>query len=224
MSNQPALTNPLAASPSTFMSASNGRPCTCFTSIDLPQAHRSIVYLGTSSNWSFVGQILQMTHEHLHQTPLPPSALLFDGLAYDLRCNGVLDSTPSDSLAIPSPDYSIYLINAVKFHCGQMFHLFDDDEFHRELQQFYSESDDQTSRTTLWYIHFLLVLAFGKIFIMQKSTAKQPSGIEFFLKAMEILPPAYILCQDPISSTEILCCISLYLHCIDHRNAAHIYV
>jgi proline utilization trans-activator len=165
-----------------------------------------------------------MTHEHLHQTHLPAGSLLFDGLAYDIGWCGTSDPADSELLAIPSPDYSVYLINAVKFHCGQMFHLFDADEFHRRLEKFYADPDEQTYRSDLWYTHFLLLLAFGKIFIMQKSAGKRPAGSEFFLKAMEILPPAYILCQEPVASTEILCCIALYLQCIDHRNAAHVYV
>jgi hypothetical protein len=134
-----------------------------------------------------------MSHEFLRHEPLPSSSLLFDGSAYDLGWRGAFESIDSDPLAIPSPDYSIYLINTVKFHCGQMYHLFDDDEFHQRLQQFYSEPDDGTRKADLWYIHFLLILAFGKIFIIQKSSGKRPSGVEFFLKAMEILPPAYIL-------------------------------
>ncbi|KAH6656516.1 fungal-specific transcription factor domain-containing protein [Truncatella angustata] len=207
-SNQPALTNLLAASPSTFMAAPNGQP----------------YYMGTSSNWSFSGRVLQITHEHVHQTPLPSSALLFDGLAYDLGWGGPMDPTDLNTLAIPSPDYSIYLVNAVKFHCGQMYHLFDDEEFHQNLQQFYSEPENPARQSSLWYIHFLLILAFGKIFIMQKSTGKRPSGTEFFVKAMQILPPAYCFPSDPVGSTEILCCIALYLQCVDHRNAAHIYI
>lgn len=165
-----------------------------------------------------------MTHEYLHKTPLPAEALLFDGSAYELTWRGHLGTDESDLPAIPSPDYAIYLINAVKFHCGQLFHLFDDEEFHRKLQQFYSNPNQRERKSDLWYIHFLLILAFGKIFISQKVTGTRPSGSEFFHRAIEILPPAYILCQEPIASTEILCCIALYLQCFDHRQAAYIYV
>lgn len=183
-----------------------------------------IVYLGTSSNWSFTGRTLQLTHEHLRQASLPSEALLFDAVAYDLKSDAELGSGDAGSLAIPSPDHSIYLINAVKFHCGQMYHLFDDEEFHRNLQQHYSEPHGGAGKSSLWYIHFLVILAFGKIFVMQKATGRRPSGAEFFIKALELLPPATVLCEDVIASTEILCCIALYLQCIDHRNAAHIYV
>ncbi|KAI0897658.1 fungal-specific transcription factor domain-containing protein [Annulohypoxylon nitens] len=206
--NPPNVTNLLAASPSTFMPAPNGQQ----------------FYLGTSSNWSFAGKVLKITHESLHHAPLPPNALLFDGTAYDLGWDGPMDHTDPEPLAIPSPDYSIYLVNAVKFHCGQMYHLFDDDEFHQHLQQFYSEPDNPTRTSSLWYIHFLLILAFGKIFIMQKCAGKRPSGAEFFVRAMQLLPPAYVFPHDPIASTEILCCIALYLQCVDHRSSAHTYI
>lgn len=196
----------------------------------------AIVYLGTTSNWSFTGKLLQMAYEYLHQAPLPPSMVLFDGSAYDLGWNsreGLLGSSSgSDSskdnppLALPSLDYSEYLINAVKFHCGQIFHLFDDNDFHQRLQQFYAEHDRNIAREKagLWYIHFLLILAFGKIFVMKKPVGKRPCGAEFFLKAMQILPPAHILCHDPVVATEMLCCIALYLQSVDHRNAAHLFV
>lgn len=162
--------------------------------------------------------------------------LLFDGSAYDLGWNsrdGLLGpNSGSDSnndnppLALPSLDYSEYLINAVKFHCGQIFHLFDDTDFHQRLQQFYAEPDRNVAREKagLWYIHFLLILAFGKIFVMKKPVGRRPCGAEFFLKAMQILPPAHALCHDPVVATEMLCCIALYLQSVDHRNAAHIFV
>lgn len=192
-----------------------------------PRTNRTMaVYMGTSSNWSFSGRILQITHEYLREAPLPSTSLLFDGLAYDLGWDGPLSCSEleSEPLAIPSPDYSIYLVNAVKFHCGQMFHLFDDEEFHKRLQQFYAESDNPRMKADMWYIHFLLILAFGKIFIIQKSIGRRPSGAEYFVKAMQLLPPAYVFPHDVVASTEILCCIALYLQCVDHRNAAHLYV
>lgn len=162
--------------------------------------------------------------------------VLFDGSAYDLGWNSreslLSPSSGSDSNkdnpppALPSLDYSEYLINAVKFHCGQIFHLFDDNDFHQRLQQFYAEPDRNIAREKagLWYIHFLLILAFGKIFVMKKPVGKRPCGADFFLKAMEILPPAHILCHDPVVASEMLCCIALYLHSVDHRNAAHLFV
>ncbi|KAI2467890.1 fungal-specific transcription factor domain-containing protein [Annulohypoxylon bovei var. microspora] len=59
---------------------------------------------------------------------------------------------------------------------------------------------------------------------MQKCAGRRPSGAEFFVRAMQLLPPAYVFPQDPVASTEILCCIALYLQCVDHRSAAHSYI
>ncbi|KAI9150794.1 transcriptional regulatory protein [Paramyrothecium foliicola] len=207
-SNQPALTNPLADSPSTFMSASNGRT----------------FYLGTSSNWSFAGKILQLTYSHVHQGPIPPHMLLFDGSAYDLEDSQTPGAHPPEPLAIPSIDHSLHLINAVKFHCGQMYHLFEEEAFHDRLQRYYSDPDPVTQKYDLWYIHFLLILAFGKTFTLQRPVGRRPPGSEYFIRALQLLPSAATLCLEPVISTEILCCIALYLHSVDHRHAAHTYI
>lgn len=201
------LMNPLAASPSQFLSASNGRT----------------FYLGTSSNWSFTGRILHMTHEHLFQTPLLADSILFDGTAYDIGWYGTrmpfkCNSNPP---VMPSLDYAIYLLNAVKFRCGQMFHLFDEDDFKSRLHTFYAETEGRIEKAGLWYIQFLLILALGKA-LLYKSSGKQPGGVEFFARAMQLLPDVTFLCRDPILSTEILCAVALYLQSVDYRNSADI--
>ncbi|ETS74138.1 hypothetical protein PFICI_14004 [Pestalotiopsis fici W106-1] len=203
------LTNPLAASPSTFLSASNGRT----------------FYLGTSSNWSFTGRILHMTHEHLFQTPLPANSILFDGTAYDLGWGGTRmpsERSPAPPV-MPSLDYAIYLLNAVKFRCGQIFHLFDEDDFKIRLHDFYAEPERRIEKAGLWYIQFLLILALGKA-LLYKSSGKRPAGVEFFARAMQLLPDVTSLCQDPVLSTEILCAIALYLQSVDYRNSADIVI
>ncbi|KAF2193676.1 Zn(II)2Cys6 transcription factor [Zopfia rhizophila CBS 207.26] len=202
------LTNPLTTTPSTFMSASNGR----------------MFYLGTSSNWSFSRRVLSMTHEHVYKAPLPTAALLFDGSAYDLGWDGSRSTPGPGTLVIPSLDYAIYLINAVKFHCGQLFHLSDEEDFMASLHKFYSDSDGRIEKAGLWYIHFLLMLAFGKIFILQKNQGRRPSGADFFVKALQLLPDVSALCREPIVSTEILCCIALYLQSLDFRHSAHNFI
>lgn len=165
-----------------------------------------------------------MTHEHVYQAPLPASALLFDGSAYDLNWDGSRGSAVPDPPTIPSLDYATYLLNAVKFHCGQMFHLFDEGDFEIRLHRFYSDTAERDEDTSLWYIHFLLILAFGKTFILPKSARRRPPGADFFVRATQLLPDVTALCRDPIVATEILCCIALYLQSIDHRNSAHIFV
>ena len=117
----------------------------------------------------------------------------------------------------------MYLINTVKFRSGQLYHLFDENEFMAGLHDFYSKPKS-TSTAGLWYIHFLLMLAFGKGFVQHKLQGNKPPGAEFFVRALQLLPDISVLHQEPIESTEILCCIALYLQALDCRSSAHNYV
>lgn len=165
-----------------------------------------------------------MTYEHIYHTPLPPDRLLFDGAAYDLGWDGFRTSIQSETTVVPTIDFSLYLVNAVKFHAGQLFHLFDEETFMSYLYAFYNNPGQPMACSELYYIHFLLILALGKAFVVQKNQSKRPPGGNFFSKAMQLLPDTTCLSRDPIISTEILCCIALYLQALDFRNAAHIFV
>ncbi|KAF2644028.1 hypothetical protein P280DRAFT_496490 [Massarina eburnea CBS 473.64] len=200
------LTNPLIASPSKFMASASGRS----------------YYLGTSSNWSFHGQVLNLVHEHIKRSPLPGSDLLFDGAAYDFPWDGSRSIVKPRTPMIPSIEYAIFLINAVKFHCAQLIHMFDEDEFMTRLHSFYSRSDDKEAQNSLWYIHFLLILAFGKTFVQHKDNDKQPPGADLFVHALQLLPATKRLYREPIEASEILCCKALYLQALDSRVEAHV--
>ncbi|KAJ5110164.1 hypothetical protein N7532_002809 [Penicillium argentinense] len=201
------LTNPLSTGPPAFMSADNGRT----------------FYLGTSSNWSFTRRVLSLTHEHVYQEALPTGALIFDGATYDLGWDGLRSSHGSEVPAVPTFDHAMYLINVVKFRCGQLYHLFDENEFMTKLHEFYTEPKPHAT-TGLWYIHFLLVLAFGKGFVKHKVQGNRPPGADFFVKALQMLPGVSVLHEEPIESTEVLCCIALYLQALDCRSSAHNYI
>ncbi|KAJ5263252.1 hypothetical protein N7478_010857 [Penicillium angulare] len=201
------LTNPLSTGPPAFMSAENGRT----------------FYLGTSSNWSFTRRVLSLTHDRIYQEPLPTGALAFDGAIYDLGWDGLRGNHRSEIPTVPSFDHAMYLINSVKFRCGQLYHLFDETEFMAGLHDFYSQPKP-TPTTGLWYIHFLLMLSFGKGFVQHKMQGNKPPGSEFFVKALQLLPDLSLLHQEPIESTEILCCVALYLQALDYRSSAHNYI
>ncbi|KAH8700208.1 Zn(II)2Cys6 transcription factor [Talaromyces proteolyticus] len=202
------LTNPLSTAPSTFMTAANGRT----------------FYLGTSSNWSFARRILSMTHEHVYNSPLPTESLLFEGSTYDLGWDGLRTTVDQELPIVPTLDYSIYLINAVKFHAGQLFHLFDEGTFMGGLYAFYEDPQQQMASPDLWYIHYLVIIALGKALVVHRNRTGRPPGCEFFTKALQLLPDSTHLCRDPVNATEILCCIALYLQSLDFRSAAHNFI
>ncbi|KAF2446560.1 Zn(II)2Cys6 transcription factor [Karstenula rhodostoma CBS 690.94] len=200
------LTNPLLESPSKFLAASSGRT----------------FYLGTSSNWSFHGQVLNVVHQHIRSTPLPGTEFLFDGSAYKLPWDGTRSLPETNAPVIPSIDYAIFLINAVKFHCGQLVHLFDEEEFNAKLHAFYGNANPNKLQDSLWYVQFLLIIAFGRTLVQRKHRESKPPGADFFVHALQLLPDTNRLCQEPLVATEILCGIALYLQALDSRNAAHV--
>lgn len=94
------------------------------------------------------------------------------------------------------------------------------------LHDFYSKDPKQepTTDTRLWYIQFLLVMAFGKALLLPAAPGKSPPGSGLVSRALELLPDNPGLYQDPILSVEILCCLALYMQSVDHRNSAFTYV
>ncbi|KAI9154892.1 hypothetical protein HJFPF1_07452 [Paramyrothecium foliicola] len=212
------LTNPMSTGPSMFMTSDSGRQ----------------YYLGVSSNWSFTRRILSMTYEYVHQSTVPSPGLIFDGETYDVDCDEEDQAVDAHSttktktvVSIPTKEYAIHLIHTVKFHCCQLFHLYDEHEFMGLLDAFYSQPSPPTPsgrEQKLWYIHFLLLLAFGKAFVSRKRHGRRPPGAEFFSRALELLPSTVTLSREPIRSVEILICLSLYTHCLDYRISAYNYI
>ncbi|KAJ5380211.1 uncharacterized protein N7496_002639 [Penicillium cataractarum] len=203
------LVNPLVTGPPAFMSPGNER----------------IFYLGTSSNWSFTRRVLSVAHQHVHKEPLPTESLIFEGASYNLDWDGWRTDPMLANPIIPSLDHAQYLINAVGFRCGGLYHLFDETDFMKSLHDFYSqEPPSRATVKSLWYIHFLLILAFGKSFTQHQSQGRKPPGTEYFVKALQLLPDHYFLYSSPMISTEILCCIALFYQSLDCRSPAHNYV
>lgn len=208
-SEEPALTNLLATDCSTFMTARNGMT----------------FYLGTSASWTFTQKVLNMVYERVFRNRIPDMGRNIEGLgnAYDLKWDGASTNTGCPPVTIPAIDHSIYLINAVKFHCAQLYHIFDEDTFMSTFYAFYENPSDRGAIDKLWYVHFMVVLAFGKGFTVRKR-GKDAPGLEYFLEALQSLPSMIMLWRHPVHAVEVLTCIALYLHCLDYRIVAQNYV
>ncbi|KAH7028774.1 uncharacterized protein B0I36DRAFT_126134 [Microdochium trichocladiopsis] len=210
VTEEPGLTNFLTQDKSPFMTAGNGMT----------------YYLGASSNWTFTQKVLSMVYERAFRNQIPDVERLIEGLgnAYDLPWDGIPLGEPPSLATVPTIDHAIYLINAVKFHCTQLFHLFDEETFIPALYAFYQRSPGTRHETDrLWLVHFMLILSFGKAFTV-RNKGKNPAGIEYFIKALQFLPSTIMLWRHPVHSTEVLSCIALYLQCLDYRIVAHNYM
>jgi proline utilization trans-activator len=165
-----------------------------------------------------------LAHEFAHQSPALSERLLFDGTTYELGWDGSRVVVGPDTSALPSFDYAIYLINLVKFHCSQVFHLFDEESFIGDLYKFYEDPAESVARADLFYIHLLLIFAFGKAVTHISTASRRPLGCDFFVKALQLLPDVSVLSKQPAVAAEILCCIALYYQCLDYRGCAYNFV
>ncbi|KAM3070533.1 hypothetical protein ACMFMF_007988 [Clarireedia jacksonii] len=205
---EPRLVNPLSGGAQSYTSDSDGKPW----------------YLGSSSNWSFGRRVLSMAHERAFNSSLPSKDLSFDGKTYDIGWDGLRTEATAEPTVLPSSDYAIYLINAVKFHCGQMFHLFDEQTFMEQFTQFHQTPENREKRSGLWFIHYLLILAFGKALIVRSNAGQSPPGADMFVWAMKCLPDTVYMCTQSVESIEVLCCVALYLQSLDFRISAYNFI
>jgi hypothetical protein len=206
-----AVSNPLVADHATYISIS-GR----------------LRYLGHSSNWSFTQQVLEMVHQSPLAKHLPRNAMYVEGDAYKLPFDQPFALTQSDISGLPSLDLSLYYVHSVKFRTNPLFYLFDEEEFVASLRQFYKAPLAYAQEKPLWFIHYLVIMSFGKALLTKIQTGESHDaasvGSNLLIRALRLLPDITYLCSEPIEATEILCAISLFLQCIDHRCAAHSYV
>ncbi|RDW84222.1 uncharacterized protein DSM5745_04548 [Aspergillus mulundensis] len=121
-----------------------------------------------------------------------------------------------DIRGLPSLDHALFLINATKF---RMFHLFDEPRFMAKLHLFYNILNPATD--TIWFIHFLAIMALGKSFLGEKGSGTTLPGAEYFTRAFVILPDYSFLWRDPCAAAEVLYSMALYLQSIDWRTSAH---
>jgi proline utilization trans-activator len=221
------FTNPLVNGPPAFTADEFGEQCaynSVSVSLVMSANMERVAYLGTSSNWSFGRRVLVMVHESLFGLAPPPGRLLFEGQAYEVDWQGASTANMGvrdTSVVLPTSDFALFLINTVKFRCGQLFHLFDEDSFMQSFSKFHSNDQPKEPVGTLWYSHYLLILALGKALVVIFTNGTKPAGSDLFVEAMRMLPDVGLTAVEPIQSMEILCCAALYLQCLDKRKAAY---
>ncbi|QPC62560.1 hypothetical protein HYE67_004791 [Fusarium culmorum] len=192
----------------------------------VPGLKSHLLFMGTSSNWSFNRRVLTMTHERIKGTALPTHNLHFSGLEgkiFDFKWDGTR-KTPGeapDMSSLPTKDFALYLINSVKFHCGWLYTLFDEDLFMERFHRFHEHPAEYSRAEPLWFVHYLLVVALGKAFVVQSTKSRRPPGGDLFIQAMKLMPDFSFFDCNIIDEMQVLCCAAIYLHSVDHIQQAH---
>ena len=165
-----------------------------------------------------------MLSESLHpeDSCLPPS--LFNTEIYNVSYRPSIAHNTPDVTDLPSLSHALYLFNAVKFHLGQTYRLYDEEEFEREIREFYPNARPKATECPLWFSKFLLTMAFGTAFHAPPRDNPEPPGVKFFVRAMELMPDANSLWKDSFLAMEVLALGGLYLYSIDQREGANSFV
>lgn len=166
-----------------------------------------------------------MMTEKLHLNPLDDTVGLLEGDVYSLQWKHNSANGPPDTSGLPSIDQALYLFNTVKFHLGQVYRFFDDKMFLKNVHEFYyGRPLEKAAACSLWYVQFLLVLAFGNAFLSRSRDTHEPPGAKFFGRAVALMPELTYLWRDSLLSIEVTAMIALYLYSVDYRESAHVYV
>lgn len=129
-----------------------------------------------------------------------------------------------DLSGLPSIDYAFYLFRTVRFHLGQDYYLVEDHDFEDNLREFYyGNAAQKVVSSRLWFVQFLIVLAFGHAFLLSSKGSDAP-GSKFFVRAMALMPSHSSLWKDSLLAIQVSALAALYLYSVDKREPAHIYV
>ncbi|RHZ66765.1 putative C6 transcription factor [Aspergillus thermomutatus] len=203
--------NPLV-SPSTYVKNSG-------------RTQRAWLLLGPTSTWSFSRRILSTIQNRLNPTTTRPIPLAVDGDAYQIHWRQASSQEIPDTSGLPSRDQAIYMLNTVRFHFDHLYQLFDEGDFVRNLEEFYHNASAKVQESRLWYVQFLVVLAFGEALLAPvRRASNTASWTKYFSRAMSLLPDTTALWQDPLLAIEVLALIGLYLHSVDMRDSAYCYI
>ena len=154
-----------------------------------------------------------------------PIPMAVDGDAYQLHWSRASSDEPPDISGLPSLEYALYLLNTVKFRLSPLYRLFDENEFLRNMYEFYDDAPAKVEESRLWYVQYLVIMAFGEAFLVPVRTATNTSGwTKYFTRAMSLLPDTTALWNDPVLAMEVLALTALYFHSVDMRDTAYCYV
>lgn len=182
------------------------------------------VWLAPSSMWSFTARLTVMLTEKLHHTFPNNAPTLLKREVYPLRWTCCAVDEPPDVNGLPSLDYAMHLVNTAKFHLGQNYRLFNEDDFISRLLGFYhGDATKIAAEDRLWFIQLLLVFSFGIAFRSGSKNSRGAPGSSFFIRAMSLMPDHASLWKYSVPAIETMALAGLYLYSVGERESGHIY-
>ena len=170
--------------------------------------------MGPTSTWSYTRRALAIIEHYVPQAESPPDPFNTDGSAFRIKWRPKADVEQSDLSDLPLKDYALYLLSTVKFHLGEFFLLVDEEQFVYHLHAFYGNALATAQQHRLWFAEYLLILAFGKAFLVQGGPSTAPPGYEFGTRAMSLMPDLAQLHNEQMLSMEVLALAAIYCQSI----------
>ncbi|KAK1708865.1 fungal-specific transcription factor domain-containing protein [Colletotrichum lupini] len=177
-------------------------------------------YMGPTSSWSFCRRVLALLGKRLPEAAPDPWHLPHEG-AFRMQWTPLGATETPDVSNLPPLDYALFLFNTVKFYLGAVFYVIDEPSFLKNLHELYEDPAGKASSARLWYAQYLLVLAFGKAFVVNSISHTAPPGVQYAARAMSLLPDLSGLNPDAIPAIQALALAALYFQCLDMRLAAY---
>jgi len=177
-------------------------------------------YMGPTSSWSFCRRVLALIGRRVPESNCPPDPWCLDGMAFKLQWKPLPPDEVPDVSNLPPLDYSLFLFNTVKFYFGFLSFMIDESVYLRHLHEFYKDPVAKATSARPWYSQFLLVLAFGKVFLTHKNPGGSPPGHQHASRAMALLPDLSAMHEDALTCIQTLSLAAVYLQSIDMRRAA----
>ncbi|KAF7563413.1 hypothetical protein G7046_g724 [Stylonectria norvegica] len=190
------------------------------TDYTFAQAHGKYWYMGPSSSWSFCRRVLALIGKRVPESNCAPDPYHLDGVAFKMQWKPLGRDEAPDISNLPPLDYALFLFNTVKFYFGVIFHLIDEPSYLHDLHELYRDTATKASQSRLWYAQYLLILAFGKAIVNNSGPRDTPSGYQYAVRAMSLMPDLSGMDVDNHQSIQALTLAALYLQSIDMRVAA----
>ncbi|KAH6658848.1 Zn(II)2Cys6 transcription factor [Plectosphaerella plurivora] len=187
--------------------------------------NRKWIWLAPWSTWSFTVRLTVTLMRVLGRDATDMASASATGVIYPMTWKQVPEDEPPDISGLPSIDHALYLFNTAKFHLGQQYRFFQDGSFEAQIHTFYrGDARAQAATSRIWFVQFLVVLAFGSAFLSKAQQPGEAPGSKYFVRAMSLLPPTASIWKGSLLACETLALVGLYFYSTNHRETALLYV